>query len=148
MVRRNAHASCVVLGSKGVVIRGRSGAGKTTLALALIEACRGRGQFARLVADDQIWLEVRNGRVVAVAPDAIAGLVEIIGVGPSAVAFEAGSVVDLIVDLVETAEAARYQDEAACSFEGVRIRHLNVPERQVVCAVRAVLSRLDIFPLG
>ena len=144
MARRNAHATCVVIGSRGVMIRGRSGAGKTALALALLDACRARTRFARFVADDQVWLEVCNGQLIAEAPETIAGLVEVFGFGPRTTDFEARAVIDLIVDLVEPGGAARYQDENDCLIEGVRVRHLVVPERQVLSSVQIVLSRLDI----
>ena len=51
----NLHASAVVLGDRGIVIAGESGAGKTQLALELLSHARSFGLFARLVADDQIF---------------------------------------------------------------------------------------------
>ena len=82
----NFHASAVVLGDRGIVIAGASGAGKTQLALALISHARSFGLFARLVADDQILLSAHDGRLVCAAPATIAGLVEVRGVGPQPVA--------------------------------------------------------------
>lgn len=59
----------------GVLLLGRSGAGKSDLALRLIAA------GARLVSDDRCELYVRRGRLFARAPSAIAGLLEARGVG-------------------------------------------------------------------
>ena len=56
-----------------------AGPGKSSLALAVVEHFRLRGRFAALVADDGVWLSVAAGRLVAEAPQAIAGLVEIRG---------------------------------------------------------------------
>ena len=53
----NHHGSAVILGDRGVLIRGRAGAGKTTLALSLVETCRATGGFARLVSDRVYVLE-------------------------------------------------------------------------------------------
>ena len=53
------HATAVLVGADGVLIRGESGAGKSALALALIE----RG--ARLIADDRLMLSACHGRLVA-----------------------------------------------------------------------------------
>jgi len=64
------HASCVAAGGRAVLILGRSGAGKSSLALQLI------GLGARLVADDRTMLEARPGALVAAAPAPIRGLVE------------------------------------------------------------------------
>ena len=69
------HASCVVIGACGVLLLGKSGSGKSDLALRLIKG------GATLVSDDQVKLS-RNGRsIVAAAPDNIKGLLEIRGLG-------------------------------------------------------------------
>ena len=146
MTHRNAHATCLVVGSQGVMIRGPSGTGKTALALALLDACRGRSIFARFVGDDQVWLEIRGGRLIATVPEAIAGLIEVFGVGPRPADFESRTIIDLVVDLVPPAEVARYQADARCLIEGVDVRHLVVPERQAISSALAILSRLDISP--
>jgi HPr kinase/phosphorylase len=62
-------------GPRGVLIRGASGAGKTTLALDLIAA------GARLVADDRTVVFARDGAVFARAPRRISGLAEARGLG-------------------------------------------------------------------
>ena len=97
----NIHASAVVLDDGAVIIRGRAGAGKTHLALALIDKWRQEGRFARLLADDQTFVMSRNGRLVAQTPRAIAGLAEIRGVGIVELPYEPAAVVDLVVDLVD-----------------------------------------------
>jgi hypothetical protein len=74
-LRVNVHATCVRLGRQGVLLLGKSGAGKSDLALRLI----GRG--AVLVSDDRCELSVERNRLVARAPRAIAGLLEVRGVG-------------------------------------------------------------------
>jgi serine kinase of HPr protein (carbohydrate metabolism regulator) len=79
------HASCVVLGEAGVLIRGPSGSGKSQLARRLVSAYPG---FARLLSDDRVRIEVRHGRVVARTVPAIAGTLEIRGLGLVPAAFE------------------------------------------------------------
>ena len=49
--RTNVHATGLVLGRVGLMLRGPSGSGKSLLALALIEAWTARGKSARLVAE-------------------------------------------------------------------------------------------------
>ncbi len=69
------HASCVAIGDHAVLIEGQSGAGKSDLALRLID----RG--ATLVSDDYTIL-VRSGRsLVATPPPTIAGKIEVRGLG-------------------------------------------------------------------
>ena len=68
-------ASCVAIHGSGVLIEGPPGSGKSSLALALID----RG--ATLVGDDGVLLETRGGRLWALPPPNIAGLIEIRNVG-------------------------------------------------------------------
>ena len=69
------HATCVEWGGGAVVLRGPPGSGKSDLGLRLID---GGG---RLVADDQVRLDVIKGSVVAGAPPSIAGKIEVRGLG-------------------------------------------------------------------
>ena len=75
------HAACVVLGEAGVLIRGESGAGKSSLALGLIEAAPAHGLFGALVADDRVRITCAHGRLVARPHPAIAGRIELRGLG-------------------------------------------------------------------
>jgi len=69
------HASCVAIAGRAVLIGGHSGAGKSDLALRLID----RG--ARLVSDDYTVLRRVDGRAIASAPATIIGRIEIRGIG-------------------------------------------------------------------
>lgn len=64
------HASCVAVKGRGLLITGPSGAGKSALALQMMAL------GADLVADDQTMLVAREGRLIAQAPTAVAGLIE------------------------------------------------------------------------
>lgn len=68
------HATCVAILGRGVLLLGASGAGKSSLALRLID----RG--AMLVGDDRICLH-EDGGLFANAPLPLAGLIELRGVG-------------------------------------------------------------------
>jgi HPr kinase/phosphorylase len=101
------HASAVLVGARAVVIRGPSGAGKSRLALALIEAARtGTLRFAKLVGDDRVHLEPANGRLLVRPAEALAGLIEVRGVGIRRLDYEPYAVVGLVVDLA-AADAER-----------------------------------------
>lgn len=94
------HATCVVIGETGVLVRGPSGSGKTTLALALLDRVRHDGGFAALVADDRVALLPASGRLIARPPETLAGLAEQRGLGIVALPHEAGAVLGLVVDLL------------------------------------------------
>lgn len=93
------HATALVVGEAGLLIRGASGSGKTSLALALIAEGARDGRFARLVGDDRVELTPANGRLLARPHPAIAGRVEVRGLGLLAVEHERACVVRLVVDL-------------------------------------------------
>ena len=69
------HTSCVAIGGRAVLIGGRSGRGKSDLALRLID----RG--AALVSDDYTLVRRVSGRLLAGAPQTIVGKMEVRGVG-------------------------------------------------------------------
>src|SRR4051812_39369669 len=71
----NIHASCVAIGNKGVLLLGKSGSGKSDLALRLID------DGARLVSDDRTILFIAKGVLRARAPASIKGLLEVRGLG-------------------------------------------------------------------
>ena len=95
------HATAIAIDGRAVLLRGPSGAGKSDLALRLIDA------GARLVADDQVELRRAGGRVLVRAPAALAGLVEVRGVGILQLEPLREAVLAMCVDLVPSAEVER-----------------------------------------
>jgi HPr kinase/phosphorylase len=117
------HASAVVVGESGVLLRGASGAGKSSLALGLITAAERAGRFARLVGDDRIELRRSCGRLIARGHPRIGGKVERRGQGILEIAYEPAAVARLVVDLLSPEDASRYPDDADPQVElcGVRL---------------------------
>jgi serine kinase of HPr protein (carbohydrate metabolism regulator) len=142
---RNIHATGVILGDRGVLITGPSGSGKTTLALELLRRFAADGGFARLVCDDQIFVEALAGRLLARAVAAIRGLVEIRGVGPCVIDAEPAMTVDLMVRLVSADAAPRIENGETVSIEGAALPCLDLAERSAHAAASAVLARLGRF---
>jgi hypothetical protein len=139
--RPTVHANCVVVGEAGLLIRGPSGSGKSSVSAALIELARSQGRFARLVADDRVRLEAHNGRLLASPPTAIAGLIERRGLGVVAVDFLAGAVIALVVDLEPSPGRMPEDDELSCAIEGILLPRLAIsPAAKDV--VSLTLSRL------
>lgn len=95
------HACALSLGGRGVLIRGASGSGKSSLLLSLLRRGEAAGLEARLVADDQVIVK-REGETVRLhTPNGIAGLLEVRGIGILRLPFAASCRLDLVVDLVE-----------------------------------------------
>jgi HPr kinase/phosphorylase len=89
----NVHASCVAVGSKGVLLLGASGAAKSDLALRLID------EGAMLVADDRTDLFVKRGKLFARAPEVLAGLIEVRGLGIARLSRRKEIAIALVVQL-------------------------------------------------
>jgi DNA repair ATPase RecN len=94
-------ATTIVIGDAGIAIRGASGAGKSSLAIALIEAVKA-SRFARLVADDVTRIEVRGGRVIAHTVPQMTGFIERRGLGIVPFAATNSAVLRLVVDCLGT----------------------------------------------
>jgi HPr kinase/phosphorylase len=122
------HASAVLVGRRAVLIRGPAGAGKSRLALALLQAAdAGILRFARLVADDRAHLDAAHGRLLVRPAPALAGLIEVRGLGIRQVPFEPVAVVGLVLDLAAD-DGARLPLDAAREtvIAGIRLPRLPV----------------------
>lgn len=144
----NIHASAVVLGDRGLLIMGASGAGKTTLALALVSSLRASDVHAALIADDQLLVENIDGALLVHAPDAIAGLAEIYGLGPRRVDYRRTARIDAVARLVERDQAPRMQDATEIEIAGLRLPALTLPVRQAQTALPALQSWLGLPPFA
>jgi HPr kinase/phosphorylase len=121
------HASAVLIGRHAAIIRGPAGAGKSRLALALIQAAQiGVLPFARLVGDDRISVEARGGRLLVRPAKTLAGLIEVRGLGIRRIAYEAVAIAGLVVDLADEAERLPAPAAQETEIMGVRLPRLGV----------------------
>jgi serine kinase of HPr protein (carbohydrate metabolism regulator) len=124
-------------GWRAVLITGPAGAGKSDLALRLI----GRGW--RLVSDDYTHVSASGGALYAVAPETIAGRMEVRGVGIVPVCALGVTRLWMEVEPVE-AGVERLPEPEWRDIEGVRLPllRLNGFEGSAVEKVAAALARL------
>ncbi|HEU0044713.1 aldolase [Sphingomonas sp.] len=110
------HATAVAIHGQAVVIEGRSGAGKSDLALRLID----RG--AVLISDDRVLL-VRDGdRLVARSPAQMTGRIEVRGLGIVVVPYLAEAPVSLVVRLAD--EDQRFPERRLRRIAGIAVREM------------------------
>ena len=142
------HASCIAIGGTGVLFRGPSGAGKSDLALRLVD------QGAVLVADDRVELAIENGAPVARAPQRLAGLLEVRGVGILPVAAVPAAAVGLVVDLVGFGEVERLPEPAFADLAGVPVPRIALwpfaasAPAQIRLAVATLQAGASFLPAG
>jgi HPr kinase/phosphorylase len=120
------HACAVLVGARALLIRGPAGSGKSQLALKLIAAAQsGLLPFTRLVADDRIRLEPCHGRLLAHAPDTLAGLIEVRGLGIRELPHEPVAVVGGVIDLA-AADAERLPHQTEVKVAGIKLPQLRI----------------------
>ena len=141
MTVRLRQATCVAIAGRGLLIEGPPGAGKSGLALALID----RG--ASLVGDDGVALEVRNGALWALPPSATRGLLEARNIGLLTFpATEAPVALRLVLDPA----APRFVEGPLIdTIEGCSIPALAFDPQIAPAAIRAELAlRVHGLPLS
>ncbi|MGE0279786.1 MAG: HPr kinase/phosphorylase [Rhizobiaceae bacterium] len=136
----NRHATAVILADRGVLITGASGSGKTALALTLMQHAAADGRFARLVADDQVFLFGGAGRLLVRAPATIAGLVEVRSLGPVGIKTEGAAVIDLAVSLEIPDKTPRMREQQRFEFGGIGVDHLVLPARDALQSSLAIAA--------
>lgn len=131
------HATAVDIGGNGVLIRGPSGSGKSDLALRLIEGS------AMLVSDDRTDLEVENGRLLARAPENLAGLLEVRGVGIVELEIVPRTPLALVVDLVASDRIERLPAPTETEILGVALPSIRLAPFEVGAPAKLRLA-LDV----
>ena len=106
-----AHGTAIKVGDTGLIFVGPPGSGKSSLALQTLFSARIAGYFAALVSDDQIFLDVADGKVHASAPPSIAGMIELRGSGIGRVKSIPDAVLHYAVRLVDVHAENRIPEE-------------------------------------
>lgn len=133
-----AHATAVLAGRHGVLIRGASGSGKSLLAAIMIAG------GARLIADDRVHLSACRGRILAAGPNATAALLELRGRGIIAAPRERSGLIRLVVDVVDKVDRCPEAERLETMLLGIRLPRQPVPAApaQALVLVEAALKRL------
>lgn len=139
------HGTCIALRIAAkwhaVLLRGESGAGKSDLALRLID------EGARLVADDQTQLAKVGHRLVCTVPSALKSMIEVRGFGivtlPCAQCLRSAPLV-LLVDLVPPLKIERMPDPDSERLLGIAVRRLSVTpfEASATAKLRLALGQI------
>jgi len=132
----------VLVGAQAVLIRGPAGSGKSSLAFALVRAAQnGALPFARLVGDDRVHVASASGRLLVRPAAALAGLIEIRGLGIRRLPHESVAAVGLVVDLgAADAERLPLPESTVTEVAGIVLPRLAVaPHAEALCLLFAAL---------
>lgn len=122
----NIHGTTLIIKGLGCLIRGRSGSGKSLLALDLLGHY---GKNAALVADDQTLLHLVDGHLIATCPPPLKGKIELYGRGIIDWPCVGQTKLDIIIDLVEILPRIPEENELTCQLFGIDLPRIPVPER-------------------
>ena len=144
---KTIHGTSVLISGAGVLLCGKSGAGKSDLALRLID------QGAVLIADDRVEVRVDQGKVTASAPASLAGLLEVRGVGLMRVPYAPVAELHLVVDLVEPEAVERLPEPEWTTVGEARLPRLalapfeaSAPAKLRLAATAARCNQLGEVP--
>lgn len=103
-----------------MLLRGAPGSGKSDLALRLMD-----GGWD-LVADDYTEIHEADGQLCARAPDNIAGLIEVRGLGIISVGCVAHARIKAVFDLLPLSDIERLPDAATVSLLGFELPYFHL----------------------
>ncbi|MBR1948310.1 MAG: HPr kinase/phosphatase C-terminal domain-containing protein [Alphaproteobacteria bacterium] len=135
---QNIHATCINLNSKGILLLGDSGAGKSDLALRLITLFS-----ASLVSDDRTDVVRISDKIKAKAPDVLKGLLEVRGVGIVNFEYMEETTVDVVIKL-EPEKQERLPEKQYYELEGIKLPLFKINPFEV-SAPSKVLSILRLL---
>lgn len=135
---KNIHATCINLNSKGILLLGYSGAGKSDLALRLITLFS-----ASLVSDDRTDVVRISDKIKAKAPDVLKGLLEVRGVGIVNFEYMEETTVDVVIKL-EPEKQERLPEKQYYELEGIKLPLFKINPFEV-SAPSKVLSILRLL---
>lgn len=124
------HASCVAINGQGVLLVGASGAGKSDLALRLID----RG--AHLVADDRVDIVREAQGLVASAPESICGMLEVRGLGIFRFSYCQKVTLSLMVSLETSSDIERLPHPEMVHYLGSSLPQIHLHGFEVSTAVK------------
>ena len=140
------HASSVVVGTMGILIRGPSGSGKTTLMMELINQSNNCDEFACVICDDQTGLSATNDQLIAHRIEQISDQLEVRGFGILSVKSIDAAIVHVVVDLIDPTLLERMPETNFTNLESIEVRNIKVPIGDEIRAsrmIKCVTENLD-----
>lgn len=145
MIERTIHGCAIVLGSTGILLRGKSGSGKSSLCHDLVKDWQRQDKYSSWVADDQVTVRQEKGTLIASCPPSIKGLVEVRFLDLTNIAFQDQMIIDFVIELVEDSELERLPIEQTKKLfiEADETPFLQVPQRNRDHAKTMIQSLLN-----
>ncbi len=129
-IELNIHATALNIEGYGVLIRGKSGSGKSLLALELIDNI---SKFkTTLIADDRVNISKENNDIFLHYVPSLKAKIELFGYGIVKRKYIKSAKLDLIIDLVDEIVRMPEQKEFSCLFLGQKIARYPLPNNKLI----------------
>jgi len=138
----NHHCCALEISGKGILIEGASGSGKTSLMMGLLEKAKLENVDASFICDDQAILNVQDDVLIANAPKAIAGKLELHGYGIIDSANISSTRISLVVRILPDETIERMPDDKFTLVCDIRLPLIETPARHEKQAIRIVWAKL------
>ena len=138
----NIHANSLIIDHLGILIFGKSGFGKTTLMLSLLEQAKAKNKFAAMIGDDQSLIINANNRLIAHCLRANEGKLEVRGFGIVNAHFLPSAVINLVVEIVPHENVDRMPEKNTKTIDGVQLPRIFVPRNDLNPSVQITLAAL------
>ncbi len=133
---KNIHASCISYLNKGILIRGKSGLGKSDLCLRLI-----MDKGCRLVGDDRVDIYTKSGALKARSVATISNMLEVRGVGLVKFDAQKSATVKLVVELVkDSSQIERLPDDDFFEYENVKVKKIQLCAFEASAVNKVILA--------
>ena len=119
MKTKRVHSTSIVIEDAGVMITGKSGFGKSDLALRLIDS------GATLISDDITICEKIGNSIFLFPPNEIKGLLEVREIGIMTVPYIENIKLSLLVELVEK-EIDRFPQQTFTNLMNIKIQKIKI----------------------
>lgn len=131
--QQKMHATAVAISGVGVMIRGKSGSGKSDLALRLID----RG--ATLIGDDYVEIRRRDGKLLLSPPSSLAGKLEVRSLGILECDHVSDIELKLVIDLKEDPDRFPL-DKQVMILLGIAVPFCTLDAMETSAAIKAELA--------
>ncbi|MEO9600741.1 HPr kinase/phosphatase C-terminal domain-containing protein [Parasphingorhabdus sp.] len=129
----NQHATAVAISGAGIMIRGKSGSGKSDLALRLID----RG--ATLISDDYVDIKQKNQSLILSPPSNLAGKIEVRSLGIIECPYLSDIELRLIINLKNKPDRFP-MDRQAMNLLGITVPFCTLDAMETSAAIKVELA--------
>jgi len=139
----NVFGTGIVYDGYGILLRGQSGAGKSLLALDLLDRAEIAGLDSYLISDDRVILSVEGDDLICQSPPQIQGQIELRGCGVITRPSVERTKIHLVIDLLNELDRMPENDEFEIEMMGVKTARCPVPTRALIDGVHQRMLVLE-----